>query len=90
MDYLGTLIVCGFATAFVMSVLEYFVQNPLIRVVLSLLTSFGSNVLLIGIQIQIIPLSLGSTFLGVFLISIAFGGIGGSDAKVTTSRVPRL
>lgn len=90
MDYLGPLIVCGLATAFVMSVLEYFTQNPLIRAISAILTSIGSNLLLVGAQIQVIPLSLGSTFLGVLLISVAFNGNGVGGAKVTASRVPRL
>lgn len=88
MDYLAPLIVCGLATAFVMSVLEYFTQNPLIRAVSAVLTSVGSTLLMTGWQVQAIPMSLGATFLGVLLISLVSSGTDG--AKVTAPRVPRL
>jgi hypothetical protein len=92
MDYLGYLLISGFSTAFVISLLEYFTANPLIRALSSLITSLISSLIFLGWCLQLIPVSLGGTFLGVLLLSAisALPNFGSAESLKRSGRVPRL
>lgn len=88
MDYLGTVLGAGLSTAFVMSVLDYFNLQPLVKAVVSLAASFLAVAAFNGFSWQTVPLMLGSAFLGLLLFSLVSQGE--VPEKRNRSRIPRL
>jgi hypothetical protein len=87
MDFLGALLGSGLATAFVLSLLEYFSLKPLLKALVALSSSFVAIILMSGISWQVIPLALGATFLGVLLFSLVSGR---AEPSKYQSRIPKL
>ena len=90
MELIGILATGGLATAFVLSTLVYVTNNPLIRALAGLLTSFGSIALVYGLVWADIPLTAGATFLGVLLFARVPGGDTPQQTSRLQRRIPRL
>jgi len=65
-----SVLIAGLAAAFVLSVLDYWVQNPLVRAVAGSVTALISVLIVTGWNVIAIPETLAAAFLGAFAMSL--------------------
>jgi len=77
-----SVLIAGLASAFVLSVLEYWVDGPLARAIAGIATSAIAVALTSPIGLATIPEILAATFLGAFAVNLAAR----SELRVTSRR----
>lgn len=80
-----SILIAGLASAFVLSVLEYWVSQPLIKAVSGFGASVVSLLLLGQWSLGLIPMALGATFLAAFALSLT--GRHAEDLRRTVKRL---